>query len=72
MRTRACSGRAARLWPTPLDVDVAAVRRGPISDVVADQGTARVRQSYVVSAPVGGRLERLPLEVGDRVAATRP
>jgi len=59
------------LWPRPFEVDVATVRRGPISDVVADQGTARVRQSYVVSAPVGGRLERLPLEVGDRVVADK-
>ncbi len=57
------------LWPRPLDVDIAAVHRGPISDVVADQGTARVRQAYVVSAPVSGRLERVPLEVGDRVVA---
>jgi HlyD family secretion protein len=32
---------------------------------------ARVRQSYVVSAPVTGRLERLPVEVGDEVAAGR-
>jgi HlyD family secretion protein len=32
---------------------------------------ARVRQSYVVSAPIAGRLERLPLEVGDPVQAER-
>jgi HlyD family secretion protein len=56
-------------WPRPLDVDAADVRMGSISDTVADQGIARVRQSYVVSAPVSGRLERLPLEVGDRVVA---
>lgn len=58
-------------WPRPIEVDTAEVRRGPIADTVADQGTARVRQSYVVSAPVGGQLERVPLEVGDRVAADR-
>jgi HlyD family secretion protein len=58
-------------WPRAVDVDVAAVHRGPIADVVADQGTARVRQAYVVSAPVGGRLERVSLEVGDRVIADR-
>jgi len=58
-------------WPRPLEVDVATVSSGPIAEVVADQGTARVRQSYVVSAPVTGRLERLPLEVGDRVAANK-
>jgi len=58
-------------WPRPVDVDAAAVRRGPIADVVADQGTARVRQAYVVSSPVGGQLERVNLEVGDRVLADR-
>lgn len=58
-------------WPRPIDVDVAAVRRGPIADLVADQGTARVRQAYVVSSPVGGHLERVNLEVGDRVVADR-
>jgi HlyD family secretion protein len=55
--------------PRPLVVDTALVRVGPIAETVADQGTARVRQSYVVSAPIGGRLERLPVEVGDRVDA---
>jgi HlyD family secretion protein len=56
-------------WPRPTDVDTAVVTLGPIADVVADQGVARVRQAYVVAAPVNGRLERLPLEVGDRVVA---
>jgi len=60
---------AALLWPRALAVEVAPVTRGPIADVVADQGIARVRQAYVVSAPIGGRLERIPLEVGDRVTA---
>ena len=55
--------------PRPLAVDAAAVRRGPISESVSDQGVARVRQAFVVSAPIGGRLERLPLEVGDPVIA---
>ena len=36
-----------------------------------DCATARVRKAYVVSAPVAGRLERLPLEVGDPVMAGR-
>jgi HlyD family secretion protein len=55
--------------PLPIDVETALVRVGPIAETVADQGTARVRQGYVVSAPVGGRLERVALEVGDRVTA---
>lgn len=57
--------------PRPLPVDAAEIRRGPIAETVADQGQARARQSYVVAAPAGGRLERLPLEVGDPVIAGR-
>jgi HlyD family secretion protein len=65
----AASALVFLFWPRPVDVDAATVDCGPIADVVADQGTARVRRAYVVSAPVGGRIERLPLEVGDAVVA---
>jgi HlyD family secretion protein len=58
-------------WPRPVNVDAAPVCQGPIADVVSDEGTARVREAYVVSSPVGGQLERVPLEVGDRVVADR-
>lgn len=57
------------LSPRPVPVDVAAVATGPIAEEVRDQGTARVREAYVVSAPVSGRLERLNLHVGDRIVA---
>jgi len=55
--------------PRPLAVDIASVQRGPIAETVSDQGVARVRQGFVISATVSGRLERLPLEVGDPVTA---
>ncbi len=57
--------------PRPVTVEAAAVHRGPIAETVSDQGWARVRQAYVVSAPVSGHLTRLPLEVGDAVIAGR-
>lgn len=57
------------LTPRSVAVDVEAVRMGPIADSVADQGTARVREAYIVAAPVSGRLERVDLHVGDRVTA---
>jgi HlyD family secretion protein len=57
------------LAPRALKVDEAAVGRGPIAETVSDQGWARVRQAYVVSAPLAGRLERVPVEVGDTVSA---
>lgn len=59
------------LAPRPVAVDTDVVRTGAIADSVADQGTARVREAYVVSAPVSGRLERLDLHVGDRIVAGR-
>src|SRR5581483_418981 len=58
-------------WPRPVEVDVASVRTGTLVETVSDQGVARVRESYVVSAPVKGQLERLPLEIGDRVVANK-
>lgn len=55
--------------PRPVPVDAADVSRGPIAETVYDQGQARVRDAYVAAAPVAGRLLRIPLKVGDRVAA---
>lgn len=57
------------LAPRPAPVDLETVRVGPIQETVADQGSARVREAYVVAAPVSGRLQRLDLHVGDRVIA---
>jgi HlyD family secretion protein len=62
---------ALLLWPRPVAVDFAAVVQGPISETVADQGYTRVREAYVVSAPVAGRLQRVELHVGDRIEAGR-
>jgi HlyD family secretion protein len=59
------------LRPRPAPVELAPVTRGPIAETVSDQGFARVREAYVVAAPVGGRLERIELHVGDRVEAGR-
>ena len=49
------------VMPRPVSVTVASASVGPIADSVADQGYARVREAYVVSAPVSGRLQRLEL-----------
>lgn len=57
------------LAPRPVEVGTAVVSIGPIAESVADQGYARVREAYVIAAPVSGRLERVGLHVGDRVVA---
>ena len=50
-------------------VEAARVTRGAIDEAVADQGQARVRQAFVVAAPIAGRVQRSPVEVGDAVTA---
>jgi HlyD family secretion protein len=61
----AVAGVAAwALMPTPLAVDAAAVTRGAFEKTVDEDGKTRVRDRYVVSAPLAGRLLRLDLKAG--------
>jgi HlyD family secretion protein len=55
----------------PVPVDLALVSRGDLRVTVDDEGMTRVRERYVVSAPVPGRLQRVELEPGDRVESNR-
>lgn len=59
------------LWPRPVLVDVAAVGHGPLEVTVEDEGTTRIREVYVVSAPATGKMLRSQREVGDEVVADR-
>jgi len=63
------AGGVYALWPEPVPVDVAVIDRGPLDVTVGDEGRTRVREVYVVSAPIAGRLLRSPREVGDTVEA---
>lgn len=56
------------LWPTTLPVEVAVVGRGPLLATIDEQGETRVRDRFVVSSPVTGRVQRIELEPGDVVA----
>ncbi len=55
--------------PQPVPVDLAAVQRGTLRVTIDEEGITRVRERYVVSAPVAGRLQRVELRPGDRVTA---
>lgn len=55
------------LLPQPVPVDLAAVDRGRLEVTIDEEGIARIRDVFRVSAPVAGRVERLPVEVGDTV-----
>lgn len=53
--------------PDPWHVDVARAVRAPLDQKVVDDGRARVRERYTVSAPVAGALARIDLNEGDVV-----
>ena len=53
--------------PKPVVVEIVEVHRGPMQVTVDEEGQTRVRQRFVVSAPLAGRLHRIELEDGDQV-----
>ena len=55
--------------PQPVPVDIAETSRGSMVVTVRDEGRTRVRDEYVVSAPVAGRLRRIELDPGAHVHA---
>lgn len=57
------------LRPQPVLVDVAIAEVGAMRVSVDDDGVTRIRERYVVSTPLTGRLQRITLEVGDEVHA---
>ncbi len=61
---------ALALWalrPRPFAVETAAAASGPFEQTVSDDGKTRVRDRYVVAAPLAGQVARAQLEVGDPV-----
>ena len=53
--------------PKPIAVDIAVVKKGPMRVTVNEDGNARVKDRYIVSAPLSGRLARIELAPGDSV-----
>ena len=58
---------AVALWPRTVPVETARIARGPLLVTVDEEGRTRVRDRFVVAAPVAGRVLRIELEPGDRV-----
>src|SRR5687767_12415016 len=55
--------------PTSVPVEVARAECGPLRVTVDEDGKTRIRDRYVVSAPLTGRLGRILLRPGDEVKA---
>jgi HlyD family secretion protein len=55
------------LWPASVPVDLARVEAGTLLVTVEEEGETRVRDRFLVSAPVAGQVLRINLEPGDPV-----
>jgi HlyD family secretion protein len=63
---------AGLVWafsPRAVAVDLAEVVRGPMLDTIDEKAETRVKDTFVVSAPIPGRVLRATLEPGDAVLA---
>lgn len=56
------------LRPTPIRMEAARVERGPLQVTIDAEGKTRVRDRFVVAAPVTGKLARIELKRGNTVA----
>ncbi len=59
----------AGLRPQPIPVETATVARGPLTVHVVEEGKTRIRNRYIVAAPVAGSMKRISLRPGDSVKA---
>src|SRR3954467_15342170 len=57
------------LWPKPVPVELGEVSRGNLIVTVDEEGMTRVKNRYVVSAPVAGQLRRIDWKAGAAVEA---
>lgn len=57
------------LWPRPVPVEAGKVTRGQMLVTVDEEGMTRVKNRYVVAAPVAGQLRRIDWKAGAVVEA---
>lgn len=55
------------LKPQPTLVELATITQGPFSVTINEEGITRVKDRYVISAPVSGYVRRIDLEIGDKI-----
>lgn len=57
--------------PAPVEVELHRVACGAVEVTVEDDGKTRIKEKYVISAPLAGRLARVQLHAGDPVEADK-
>ena len=59
----------AGLWPKPVPIEIAVVSEGTLRTSVNEEGKTRIKQRFLVSAPLAGQLRRIPFKAGAEVKA---
>lgn len=62
-------GLVYTFWPKPAYVDMGTASRQSMNVTIDEEARTRVRDAYVVSAPIAGHLLRVEVEPGDSVKA---
>ena len=57
------------LWPKPLPVETVRAVTGGLRATVNEEGKTRIKQRFLVSAPVAGQLRRIPFKAGAEIIA---
>lgn len=57
---------------TPVSVETAASKRGPMIVTVDGEGKTRVRNKHIVTAPISGKMSRIRLTEGDNIPHDYP
>lgn len=57
------------LWPRAVPVEAGTITRGPLVVTIDEEGMTRVKNRYVISAPVAGQLRRIDWKAGAPVEA---
>src|SRR5690348_15564725 len=65
------AGLAYAFWPRPIGVDIAVIKQGAMEVAVEDDGVTRVREVYVLSAPIAGKMLRIEARAGDVIEAQK-
>jgi HlyD family secretion protein len=58
---------AYAFWPRPIPVDMGEARRSDMVVTIDEEARTRVRDAYIVSAPIAGQLLRVEVKSGDVV-----
>src|SRR5689334_12025842 len=57
----------AGLWPRAVPVESGLITAGRLRTTINEEGKTRIRQRYILSAPVAGQLRRIPFKAGAEI-----